>query len=305
MIFVAIFPVLCEALTEGPAFTGMRHFLFVVPPLAVLAGIGFDESLFALSARRWLASWARPLRLSAALLWNASVLVRAASVRIHVLQPARRRPRRRGAALRDGLLGQRDARGRARACRIISGSRRESRSRFIRSVSAARNSRSRIMPTSGCSATRGWLESDFFIAPTHMNCDRVVEGRTIATIRRFGVPIGVVKDRRGITAKGARSGLLKTARSKRPPGRAGGRWIRGVRGDTRGADRRAGWAEPASGASDRVAGCPVGWRRRERQIRRDRRRVDVRSVTALWPVAALVAARPASTSVGSRHSGSA
>ena len=55
VIFVAIFPVLCEAIAEGPAFTGMRHFLFVVPPLAVLAGIGFDAALVALSARRWLA----------------------------------------------------------------------------------------------------------------------------------------------------------------------------------------------------------------------------------------------------------
>ena len=34
-----------------------------------------------------------------------------------------------------------------------------------------------------------------------MNCDRLVDGRVIATIRRFGVPIGVVKDRRGLTQK--------------------------------------------------------------------------------------------------------
>jgi hypothetical protein len=32
-----------------------------------------------------------------------------------------------------------------------------------------------------------------------MNCDHSLLGETIATIERFGVPIGVVKDRRGIT----------------------------------------------------------------------------------------------------------
>ena len=32
-----------------------------------------------------------------------------------------------------------------------------------------------------------------------MNCDRAMAGETIATIERFGVPIGVVKDRRSIT----------------------------------------------------------------------------------------------------------
>src|SRR5260370_7077121 len=33
-----IFPLLCEVICHGPAFTGMRHFLFVVPALATLAG---------------------------------------------------------------------------------------------------------------------------------------------------------------------------------------------------------------------------------------------------------------------------
>ena len=50
-------------------------------------------------------------------------------------------------------------------------------------------------------AQPGWLEADFFIAPTQMNCERLVDGRVIATIKRFGVPIGVVKDRRGLTQK--------------------------------------------------------------------------------------------------------
>jgi hypothetical protein len=45
--------------------------------------------------------------------------------------------------------------------------------------------------------SRGWLEADFYISPTHMNCDRVIEGKIIATIGRMGVMIGVVKDHRG------------------------------------------------------------------------------------------------------------
>jgi hypothetical protein len=43
-----------------------------------------------------------------------------------------------------------------------------------------------------------WTKADFFIAPTHMNCDRALNGRVIATIKRLGVPIGVVKDRRAL-----------------------------------------------------------------------------------------------------------
>jgi hypothetical protein len=33
-----IFPLACQVIGHGPAFTGLRHFLFVIPPLAVLAG---------------------------------------------------------------------------------------------------------------------------------------------------------------------------------------------------------------------------------------------------------------------------
>ena len=43
-----------------------------------------------------------------------------------------------------------------------------------------------------------WQQVEFFIAPTHMNCDRALNGKVIATISRPGVPIGVVKDRRAI-----------------------------------------------------------------------------------------------------------
>jgi len=47
--------------------------------------------------------------------------------------------------------------------------------------------------------TDDWDHADFFIAPTHGNCDRLLKGRTIATIEREGTLIGVVKDRRRIT----------------------------------------------------------------------------------------------------------
>jgi hypothetical protein len=44
--------------------------------------------------------------------------------------------------------------------------------------------------------TSDWSHADFFIAPTHMNCDRVLRGKVVNLIERVGVPIGVVKDLR-------------------------------------------------------------------------------------------------------------
>src|SRR6185437_16176297 len=50
-----MFPIGCQVIGHGPAFTGLRHFLFVIPPLAALAGIGLDRMLMWLTARgRWL-----------------------------------------------------------------------------------------------------------------------------------------------------------------------------------------------------------------------------------------------------------
>jgi hypothetical protein len=43
-----------------------------------------------------------------------------------------------------------------------------------------------------------WGTADFFIAPTHLSCDKILDGRTLATVSRLGVPIGYVKDRRGV-----------------------------------------------------------------------------------------------------------
>jgi hypothetical protein len=47
--------------------------------------------------------------------------------------------------------------------------------------------------------------ADFFIAPTHMGCDRAMDGKVILTIERLGAPIGVVKDRRSV----ARTNVVK------------------------------------------------------------------------------------------------
>jgi hypothetical protein len=47
--------------------------------------------------------------------------------------------------------------------------------------------------------TADWSHADFFIAPTHMDCDEVLHGKIVDVIERVGVPIGVVKDLRGVS----------------------------------------------------------------------------------------------------------
>ena len=72
---IAAFPVLCEVIDRGPAFTGLRHFLFVVPVFAVLAGSGFDALLRHCAAVRPRLSRAAALAIVAVLGWNAGILI--------------------------------------------------------------------------------------------------------------------------------------------------------------------------------------------------------------------------------------
>lgn len=197
--FVAMFPVFCEMVTEGPAFTGMRHFLFVMPPLAVLSGIGFDALLRSLQPWR-IARTVAVVALAAALTWNAALLVR-----LHPYEYM----------FYNSLVGGLQGAERRYEMDYWVNMMPEAVQALQNYLNLAHEKSPRTYTVGVCGerfsfenyadkrlqASPGWLEADFYIAPTHMNCDRLVEGRVIAKIERLGVTIGVVKDRRGVTQK--------------------------------------------------------------------------------------------------------
>lgn len=196
--FMAAFPVACQAIGNGPAFTGMRHFFFVVPPLAALAGIGFDAALALVAGRGRLAAGLAAAMLAAAFAHEASLVVRlhpyqylAYNALVGGLKGAERRysmdywvaimPE---AVARLGAHLDRDTReppGRPFTVGVC-GER----------LSFEHEKDARMV------WTPDWYEADFFIAPTQMDCDRANNGEVIVRIERLGVLIGVVKDRRGL-----------------------------------------------------------------------------------------------------------
>lgn len=200
LIFMAAFPVICEAVDRGPAFTGLRHFLFVVPVFAALAGIGFDRLLDVLQQKRW--HWLAGLTgavLTARLAWNAALLVA-----LHPYQYLYYN------SLVGGLQG---ASGRyatdywvnimPEAVEDLEGYVEDldrvgaGKSSYLVAVCGERISfEDEANPR--LKWVDDWQKADFFIAPTHMNCDRALDGKVIATIARMGVTIGVVKDRRAL-----------------------------------------------------------------------------------------------------------
>ena len=199
LAIIAVFPVLCEVIHRGPAFSGLRHFLFVVPVFAVLAGIGFHWLLMRLEARRYAIARIAYGAIAAALLWNASMLVR-----LHPYEYLYYNP------LVGGLEG---ASGRYETDYWVNimPEAVESLEAYVAKLDADRHHPQRYsvavcgerVPFEKEAGTRlrwseDWKQAEFYIAPTHMNCDRALDGTVISNITRLGVRIGVVKDRRNL-----------------------------------------------------------------------------------------------------------
>ena len=201
LAFFAAFPVICEVIDRGPAFTGLRHFLFVVPVFAVLTGIGFDWLLAWLESRARLAAAVGLTVVAGGLAWSAVTLVR-----LHPQQYLFYNH------LVGGLEGASQRYDTDYWVNIMPEA-VDDLEAFVANLDRAGNPARRYLvavcgerlpfekeANSRLRWTSDWYEADFFIAPTHMNCDRALDGTVIATIARLGVRIGVVKDRRALVA---------------------------------------------------------------------------------------------------------
>lgn len=196
--FTAAFPVLCQVVLHGPAFTGLRHFLFVVPPLAVLAGIGYDAALNFLTRRRREFATAAFGVLGVWVAWNVTTLVR-----LHPYEYMFYNPIVGGL---DGALRRyegdywlnimREAVGDLQI--YVAGLSKDPDKTYTVAVCGERLpfEKEAHLPLR---YTDDWDTADFFLAPTQMNCDRAMFGRTVVAIERLGTVIGVVKDMRGIS----------------------------------------------------------------------------------------------------------
>lgn len=197
--FAAIFPVLCEVVAHGPAFCGLRHFLFVLPPIAVLAGIGLDIAVMRLSAVRRQLGVAVLAVVIVGFGWNAVTLVRLHPYEYLVFNP---------------LVGGIEGASRRYAMDYwftIMPEAVDGLEAYLNSTEPALSRDPKHSYSVAICGERAaflkkakphlhwaevWETADFFIAPTHMNCDRDSQGKVVVTVKRLGVPLGYVKDQR-------------------------------------------------------------------------------------------------------------
>jgi hypothetical protein len=199
-----IFPLACQVIWHGPAFAGLRHFLFVVPPLAILAGIGLDALLTALAARGRLLAHGGLAIMAAYFLMDAVTLVRLHPYEylfynslVGGLEGASRRydldywfgSMPEAVKQLESYLRQSEPTETGKPAQIYSVAVCGERLPFEKTVT---------LPQLRWDFKSAWEQSEFFLAPTHMNCDGDLDGKIVGTVERLGVAIAYVKDRRAL-----------------------------------------------------------------------------------------------------------
>ena len=199
-----IFPLTCEVAFHGPAFTGLRHFLFVIPALTILAGIGLDTALTALGTRSRVAAAGGLAFVTACFVSNALTLIR-----LHPYEYL----------FYNTVVGGLEGASRRYDLDYWFGSMPEALTQLEaylrRTASIEASPPAQIYSVAVCGERPAfektvtlpqlrwdfkaeWDQSEFFIAPTHMNCDRDLDGKVVGTVERLGVTIAFIKDRRAL-----------------------------------------------------------------------------------------------------------
>ncbi|MBI4182918.1 MAG: hypothetical protein HY521_02835 [Proteobacteria bacterium] len=210
----AVFPLVYSVVARPYLYSGLRHFYFAVPPLVVLAGLGFDRLIAGAAARR------KTLAAGAlAGLGGIGFALAAEMVQLHPQQYVSYN------LLVGGLPG---AVGRwatdywtniapeavAGIVELVKAERRASGQarRIVRiSICGARKSIEQVLPP-GFAYSEKWDQSDFFVSSTHIGCDRSFPAAPVVhSVRRLGVTLGVVRDLRKI-----RRDRIEAARSIGP-----------------------------------------------------------------------------------------
>lgn len=203
ILFSALFPIVYGTVRGVVLYDGIRHFIFVIPPIACLSGIAVACVM------------ERARRISVLHLAFSAAL--AVALTCHVTIMARLHPNEYVYYNRvvGGLSG---ASGRfeldywsnsiAEAVRNLviylkdeMGEKAFLENRFkVGLCSGSPPTASEFLPKN-MSLTQNTAEADFFISWMRRNCDRAYEGKTISIVERMGVPLALVKDRRHLLGK--------------------------------------------------------------------------------------------------------
>ncbi|MCB5187543.1 glycosyltransferase family 39 protein [Methylobacillus caricis] len=203
VILAAIFPIAFNVLDKPALYNGIRHFTFVVPPIAVLAALGLTMSWDTLKSLPRIRQGAGVTFIALAALTLITLF------RLHPYEyiyynnlagsMAEAEAEWEGdywsSSLREAsdLLEE----------EISSKPRRDAHGKIIPYLVAvcAENIQGTAYLDNRFRVTKNWEAADFYLSTTNMGCNNVMNGKIIAEVERMGVLLAVVKDRRDLLAQ--------------------------------------------------------------------------------------------------------
>ena len=207
LAIAVLFPIIFVLYDRPALYNGVRHFTFIIPPLAVLAGIGLSKAWQVLSAHK---------KLQLAFTSVCVLLVLNTAYLLFALRPyeyvyynhfaAKNFAEAQhkweadywssslidaGKMLNDYLSAeQKDATN-------------EHQGPYYVAV-CAEAFQGQAYLDKRFQVTEDWVLADFFMSSTNMNCDQVLKGKMVGTVERLGAKLAVVKDRRELQGEDRR-----------------------------------------------------------------------------------------------------
>lgn len=190
-----LFPLVFVLVDKPALYNGVRHFTFVIPPLAVLAAIGIDQTLAKLqsSAKRMT---------YLVLCLGLALMTLHAFIKLHPYEYI----------FYNRLAGDTAKAEKQWESDYWSSSLREAskalmalplpaqQTPYLVAV-CAENVQGSAYLDQRFEVTKDWVAADFYMSSTNMNCDQVLQGEVVGKVERLGTILAVVKDRRHLVGE--------------------------------------------------------------------------------------------------------
>ena len=207
LAIAVLFPIIFVLYDRPALYNGVRHFTFIIPPLAVLAGIGLSKAWQVLSAHK---------KLQLAFTSVCVLLVLNTAYLLFALRPyeyvyynhfaaknfAEAQHKWEADYWSSSLI---DA-GKM-LNNYLSAEQKDTTSEhqgpyYVAVCAEAFQGQAYL--DKRFQVTEDWVLADFFMSSTNMNCDQVLKGKMVGTVERLGAKLAVVKDRRELQGEDRR-----------------------------------------------------------------------------------------------------
>jgi Dolichyl-phosphate-mannose-protein mannosyltransferase len=200
LAIATLFPMLFILYDRPALYNGIRHFTFTLAPLAIVAGIGLSNFWEMLSSKR-----AKVVVMLIGLTLVTEVLYRLVMLHPyeyvyynHFAAPSMKQAEHlwEGDYWSEGIK-EASTKLEDYITQETKQNPSETKGPYLVAI-CAENFQGKAYLDDRFVVSEDWVNADFYISSTNMNCDQVLKGKVIATINRLGATLGVVKDRRDL-----------------------------------------------------------------------------------------------------------